>query len=148
MTSGFPLKRMLAMRPDGSGNVTKTHIAWRENVAASYVPSPVAGGPYFLVVADNGVASCFVAGTGERLWRERLPGGHSPSLITANGLAYFLSDEGIMTVVKPGRKFEVGVQNELGESTSASPAVYDGRLYLRGERHLFCIGEGIADGDR
>jgi len=141
MTSGFPQKHMLAIRPDGSGNVTKTHIAWRETVGASYVPSPIAVGPYFLVVADNGVASCFVARTGERLWRERLPGGHSPSLITANGLAYFLSDEGIMTVIKPGKEFEIVAQNELGEKTSASPAVYDGQLFLRGERHLYRIGK-------
>ena len=68
-------------------------------------------GDYFLVVADNGVASCFVAETGERHWRERLPGGHSASIIAANGLAYFISDEGIVSVLKTGS----GVQGHFAE---------------------------------
>ena len=93
---------MLAIDPTGSGNVSKTHIPWRDTAGASYVPSPVALGEYFLVVADNGVASCFVAETGERHWRERLPGRHSASMIAVRGHAVFLSDAGIMSVVKPG----------------------------------------------
>lgn len=141
LTCGFPTKHLMGIRPDGTGNVTNTHIAWHEQIGAAYVPSPVAVGPYFLVVADNGVASCFVAKTGERLWRERLPGGHSASLITANGLAYFLSDDGIMSVIEPGPEFKVIASSQLGEETYASPALYDGRFYLRGLRHLYCLGE-------
>lgn len=140
MTCGFPQKHMLAIRPDGSGNVTDTHIVWRDTAGASYVPSPIAIGDYFLVVADNGVASCFVAETGERHWRERLPGGHSASIIAANGLAYFTSDEGIVSVVKPGPTFNVVAQSEVGEPVKASPAVYGNQLFIRGEKHLFCIG--------
>ena len=139
MTCGFPKRFMQAIDPTGSGNVTKSHVMWTTTKGCSYVPSPVSIGPYFLVVADNGVASCFVAKTGERLWMERLPGRHSASLISANGLAYFLSDRGVMTVVKPGRIFVVVAQNKLGEETNASPAVYDGQLFLRGDKHLFCI---------
>lgn len=141
MTCGFPQKHMLAIRPGGSGNVTKTHIAWRDTAGASYVPSPVAIGDYFLVVADNGVASCFVAETGERLWRERLPGGHSASILAANGLAYFTSDEGIVSVVKPGPEFNVVAQSRIGENVYASPAVYGDQLFIRGEEHLYCIGK-------
>lgn len=141
MTCGFPQKHMLAIRPDGSGNVTKTHVAWRDTAGASYVPSPIAIGDYFLVVADNGVASCFVAETGERHWRERLPGGHSASILAANGLAYFTSDEGIVSVLKPGPTFDVIAQSEVGENVYASPAVYGNQLFIRGEEHLFCIGK-------
>ncbi|MCB1203135.1 MAG: PQQ-like beta-propeller repeat protein [Verrucomicrobiae bacterium] len=144
MTCGFPQKHMLAIRPDGTGNVTKTHIAWRDIEGAAYVPSPVVSGDYFVLVADNGVASCFVAKTGERYWRERLPGGHSASLLAANGLVYFTSDEGIVSVVKPGKTFEVVAQSPLGDKVSASPAVYDNHLYLRGETHLYCIGPARA----
>ena len=139
LTCGFPQKHMLAIRPDGSGNVTKTHVAWRDIEGAAYVPSPVVGGDHFVLVADNGVASCFVAKTGERYWRERLPGGHSASLLSANGLVYFVSDEGIVSVVKPGKTFDVIAQSPLGEKVSASPAVYDNHLFLRGEKHLYCI---------
>jgi len=140
MTCGFPKRFMQAIKPTGSGNVTKTHVAWQTTKGCSYVPSPVAVGPYFLVVADNGVASCFVAKTGERLWMERLKGGHSASLLTANGLVYFLSDGGIMTVVKPGPKFEILAENKVGENTYASPLVSKGNLFIRGEKNLFCIG--------
>ena len=140
LTCGFPQKHMLAIRPDGTGNVTKTHVAWRDIEGAAYVPSPVVVGDYFVLVADNGVASCFVVTTGERLWRERLPGGHSASLLSANGLAYFVSDEGIVSVVKPGKTFDVVAQIPLGEKVSASPAVYENHLYYRGEKHLLCIG--------
>ncbi|MDA8633503.1 PQQ-binding-like beta-propeller repeat protein [Verrucomicrobiales bacterium] len=141
MTCGFPQKHMFAIRPDGSGNVTKTHVVWRDTAGASYVPSPIAIGDYFLVVADNGVASCFVAETGERHWRERLPGGHSASIIAANGLAYFISDEGIVSVLKPGPEFKVIAQSEVGENVYASPAVYGDQFFIRGEEHLFCIGK-------
>ena len=140
MTCGFPKRFMQAIKPTGSGNVTKTHVAWQTTKGCSYVPSPVAVGPYFLVVADNGVASCFVAKTGERLWMERLKGGHSASLLTVNGLVYFLSDGGIMTVVKPGPKFEILAENKVGENTYASPIVSKGNLFIRGEKNLFCIG--------
>lgn len=141
LTCGFPERHLMALRPGGSGNVTGSAVVWHETVGAAYVPSPVVIGPYFLVVADNGTASCFVGETGERLWRERLPGGHSASLLAANGLAYFLSDAGTMTVIKPGRDFQVVARSELGEPASASPAVYDGKLFLRGHEHLFCIGK-------
>lgn len=140
LTCGFPSKHLMGIRPNGRGNVTDTHVAWHEQAGAAYVPSPVAVGPYFLVVADNGVASCFIAKTGERLWRERLPGQHSASAITANGLAYFLSDAGILSVIKPGPEFDVIAQSELGEETYASPAVHDGRFYLRAVDHLYCLG--------
>jgi outer membrane protein assembly factor BamB len=139
LTCGFPERHVLAIRPDGHGNVTDTHVAWRDIPGAAYVPSPIAIGPYFLVVADNGVASCFVAETGERLWRERLPREHSASTLAANGLAYFFSDYGVMSVIRPGPEFDVVAQSELGEPLSASPAVYDNHLYLRSHHHLFCI---------
>lgn len=141
MTCGFPERHMLAIKPDGKGNVTNTHVVWRTTRSASYVPSPVAIGKYFLVVADNGLASCFVAASGERTWNERLPRRHSASVIAANGLAYFLSDQGVMSVVRPGDEFDLVAQNELGEECNASPAVYDGKFYIRGDEHLYCIGK-------
>lgn len=93
------------------------------------------------MVSDKGVASCFIADSGEKLWSEKLPKRHSASLVTANGLAYFLSDQGVMTVVKPGKTFEKVAENQLGEESNASPAVYDGKFYLRGDKHLYCIGK-------
>ena len=131
---------MIAIRPDGRGDVTDTHIAWRTIKGAGYVPSPIVEGPYLVVVSDNGIASCFEAESGERLWMERLGGGHSASMVSANGNVYLLSDEGVTTVVRPGPKFEVLAKNNLGDRCSASPAISGGRIYIRGEKHLYAIG--------
>src|SRR5690606_128405 len=100
--------------------------AWRTQQNAAYVPSPIVVGDYFLLVADNGIATCYRAATGERLWRERIGPGYSASLATAGGLVYFLSDKGVMTVVRPGPSFDVIAVNELGENCSASPAISGG----------------------
>jgi outer membrane protein assembly factor BamB len=140
VTGGFPERHILAIRPDGRGNVTDTHVTWRAKRGAAYVPSPIIVGPYFLVVSDSGIASCFDAHTGTRLWMERLGGGHSASTVAADGLAYFVSDQGITTVLRPGLKFEVLAKNKLGEPVTASPAISQGQIFLRGHRHLFCIG--------
>ena len=122
--------------------MTKTHVAWHTTKGCAYVPSPIlaGGGKYFLVVADDGLASCFDAATGTRHWMERIGAHYSASAVEADGLVHFLADDGTTTIVRPGAKFEVVAENPLGEDCYASPAISDGRIYLRGEKHLYCIG--------
>ena len=139
-TGGYPERHTLAIRPGGKGNVTDTHIAWRTTRGAAYVPSPIISGRYLLMVADSGIASCFEARTGKRHWMERLPGGHSPSPVSADGLVYFVSDRGVTTIVRPSETFAVIAKNELGESVSASPAISQSQIFLRTHQHLYCIG--------
>jgi outer membrane protein assembly factor BamB len=141
LTGGFPEHHMLAIRPDGRGDVTDSHIAWRTEKAASYVPSPIAVGDYFLVVSDGGVASCFEADSGKRLWMQRIGTHFSASPVTAEGLVYFPSDDGKITLVRPGPTLDVVAENKLGEATYASPAISHGQIYLRGESRLFAIGK-------
>ena len=139
LTAGFPEYHILAIRPDGRGNVTDTHIVWRTTRGCSYVPSPIISGKYFLVAADNGIASCFQARTGHRHWMERLGKHYSASLVEANGLVYFLADQGVMKVVRPGPELDIVAVNELGEYCFASPAISNGQIFLRGEQNLYCI---------
>ena len=139
ITGGFPDHHTLAIRPDGSGNVTETHIAWRTTQGAAYVPSPIIAGKYFLVTSDSGVAHCFEAATGHLVWKERLGEQHA-SLVYADGLVYFLNDKGMMNVIRPGPQFERVAQNDMGEKCFASPAVSGGRIFIRSEARLFCIG--------
>jgi outer membrane protein assembly factor BamB len=139
ITGGFPDHHILAIKPDGVGNVTRTHIVWRTNKGAAYVPSPIIEGDYFLVVSDSGVAHCYEARTGRLFWQQRL-GEHHASLVSAGGLVYFLSDEGVTTVVRPGATFEAVARNEIGERCFASPAISEGQIFLRGDHNLFCIG--------
>ena len=140
ISGGYPDHHILAIKPDGNGNVTQTKIVWRTNRGVAYVPSPIVEGDYFLIVSDSGVAHCFNASDGHILWQERL-GEHHASLVSANGLVYFLNDNGVMNVVKPGPTFERVARNELREKTFASPAISDGQLFLRSDKHLFCIGQ-------
>ncbi|HKS37578.1 MAG TPA: PQQ-binding-like beta-propeller repeat protein [Verrucomicrobiae bacterium] len=139
ITGGYPDHHILAIKPDGRGNVTKTHIVWRTNKGVAYVPSPIIEGDYFLIVSDSGVAHCFEAATGKLFWQERM-GEHHASLVSANGLVYFLNDDGVTRVVKPGPDFQLIAQNEIGEKCFASPAISEGQLFLRGEQSLFCVG--------
>ena len=140
ITGGFPDHHILAIRPDGEGNVTDTHIAWRTTQGAAYVPSPIIAGKYFLIISDSGVAHCFEAATGKLCWKERLGEQHA-SLVSADGLVFFLNDKGVMNVIKPGPEFQCVAQNEIGEKCFASPAICGGRIFLRGENHLFCIAQ-------
>jgi outer membrane protein assembly factor BamB len=141
VTGGYPERHILAIRPDGFGTVTDSHIAWRTTRGAAYVPSPIISDPYLLIVADSGISSCFDTKSGERHWQERLPGGHSSSPVSANGLVYFTSDQGVTSVLQPGKTFKVAAQNELGEPVSSSPAISQGQLFIRTHKHIYCIGK-------
>ncbi|MCO6457271.1 MAG: PQQ-binding-like beta-propeller repeat protein [Pirellulaceae bacterium] len=140
MAAGFPTYHVMGIRPDGRGDVTDSHVAWHSTNAKCYVPSPVVVDGYLLVADDRGTANCFTASTGERLWQERLGKHYSASLVTAGGLVYLLADDGITKVVKPGPELQVVAENELGEYCFASPGIAAGRLFIRGEQHLYCIG--------
>jgi len=140
MTGGFPDHHILAIKPDGEGNVTQTKIVWRTNQGVSYVPSPISEGDYFVVVSDGGFATCFKAETGGICWKERVgPHAHS-SIVSANGLVYITCDDGSTTVVRPGPTYEQVAHNTIGEPTSSSPAISDSHLFLRGATHLYCFG--------
>jgi len=139
ITAGFPEHHILAIRPDGVGNVSNTRIVWRTTRGAAYVPSPIIEGAYFVVVSDSGVAHCFEAGSGKLAWAERL-GEEQSWLVSAEGRIYCLNDQGVMNVIKAGLEFVRLAQNEIGERCFASPAISQGQIFLRGDKHLFCIG--------
>jgi outer membrane protein assembly factor BamB len=145
MAAGFPTYHVLGIRPHGRGNITDTHVAWHSTSAKCYVPSPVVTGGYLLVADDRGTANCFVAETGERLWQERLGSHFSASLVTAGGLVYFTADDGLTKIVRPGKDLEIVADCQLGEHCISSPAISQGCMFFRGERHLFCIqGKAVA----
>jgi outer membrane protein assembly factor BamB len=139
ISSSWPKQILLAIRPDGSGNVTQTHVVWRDTKGAPYVPSLLVAGDFLLSISNAGIAFCHEAATGKVLWQERL-GRHHASPVLAGGLVFFINDDGRINVVKPGVQFERVAQYELGESCYASPAISDGQVFLRGFQHLFCLG--------
>jgi len=140
LTAGFPDRWVMAIDPRGTGNITKTNILWSKDKNGGYVPSPVAAAGKFFVVTDEGMGSCWDEKTGERLWFERLGKHHSGSGVVAGGHVYFTDDDGMTFVLKASETFEVVAKNPIGERCYSSPALADGNIFLRGEKHLFCIG--------
>lgn len=141
MAAGYPTHHVMAVRPDGIGDVTESHIAWHvDKYVRCYVPSPVLVGNHLFVADDRGTASCFASQNGTRLWQNRLSGSFNASLVATDQAAYFLSGDGVMKVVSPAKEFAVIAENKLGEACDASPAISNGQIYIRGEKHLFRIG--------
>jgi outer membrane protein assembly factor BamB len=131
----------LAIRLDGQkGDLTKTNMLWKVRSGGANVPSPLCLGRLYYYVEDNGWGNCLEAATGKRVWRERMGARHQASLVAGDGKIYFTAETGVITVVRAGDKFEVLAKNDLGEPVVASPAIAGGRLFVRGAKHLFCIG--------
>lgn len=140
ISSSWPQRHILAIRPNGSGNVTSTHVAWRDDRGAPYVPSLIVAGDFLLSLNNSGVAFCYDAATGKVHWQERL-GRHHASPVQVGGLVYFINDDGEINAIRPGPAFDRVGKHALGESCYASPAISDGRVFLRGFQHLFCLGQ-------
>lgn len=144
MTAGFPTYHNWAIRPDGLGNITKSHVAWHEKAnaqKAAYVPSPLAVGNLFYMISDSGNLSCFEAKSGKRLFMEKLGDHHSASPILADGHVYLTDDAGVTHVVKAGPTFEPVSQNPLGDKCFSSPAVSHGQILIRTDHALWCVGK-------
>lgn len=141
LATGFQTPSVIAVRPDGSGDVTDTHVAWRLRRGAPHTPSPLLVGDALYVVSDQGVVTCVDAATGETRWRERIGGNYSASPVFADGRIYFQSEEGKTTVAAPGAEFRALATNQLDGATLASMAVSEGALFLRTSTHLYRIEE-------
>ncbi len=131
IATGFQEPSLIAVRPDGTGDVTRTHVAWTLRRSAPHTPSPLAVGDELYVVSDIGIATCLDGRTGETLWRERLGGNYSASPVFADGRIYFLSEEGVATVLAPGKTFRKLAANQLDGDTLASMAIADGSIFIR-----------------
>jgi len=140
VSSAWPQRIIVAIRPDGSGDVTKTHVAWQSREGAYYVPSPVCTDNYLFTTMTTGKVHCIDAATGKIVWTQDM-GAQYPSPVLANGLVYMPNDNGVITVIKPGPKFEAIAKNQMGEKMFASPALSNGKIYIRGFQNLYCISK-------
>jgi outer membrane protein assembly factor BamB len=140
IATGFQEPSLLAVRADGKGDVTKTHVAWRTRRGAPYTPSPLLVGSELYFINDLGIASCLDAVTGTLHWQQRVGGNHSASPVFAGGRIYFLSEEGIATVIAPGKTFQKLATNQLDGVAFASLAVVDKSILLRTASHLYRLG--------
>jgi outer membrane protein assembly factor BamB len=139
--SGFEEPTIRAIRPDGEGDVTKTHIVWEQKTGVPNQPSLLYAKPYLYSITDNGVVACFDGETGKVQWQKRIGGNHSASPVWAEGRIYSLSENGETVVFAAGKKFEELARNALDARCQASLAVSQGQLFVRTDRHLVCIGK-------
>jgi outer membrane protein assembly factor BamB len=143
-SSSWPKRVLLAINPDGEGDVTTNKVVWSSNEGAPYVPSPISVGDFFFTAGfATKEGFCYEAKTGKVLWHEKM-GVHHASPVSAQGLVYFLNDDGVAHVVKAGTPYELVARNELGEKTYASPAISEGQIFLRGFDNLYAIGTKAA----
>jgi outer membrane protein assembly factor BamB len=141
IATGFQQPELLAVRPDGKGDVTKTHVAWSLKRGAPLTPSPLVVGDELYLVNDGGIATCIDARSGTIVWQNRLGGSYSASPVFADGRIYFLAEQGVTTVIAPGKEFRRLVMNTLDGGLLASMAISRGSLFLRTDSHLYRITE-------
>ncbi len=135
-----PHMKVVAIRPDGRGDVTETHIAWKIDGGPD-ICSPVSNGELIFLLATEGYLSCHKTDDGTRLWEQNMKDYFQASPSLVGDKLYLLSEEGVMFIVEAAGEYKEPAKNELGEKCFASPAFTDGRIYIRGKENLYCIGK-------
>ena len=139
--TGCPVGQLWAVRPDGRGDVTATHVAWKATEQIPTMSSPLLVGREIYGAGDRGRITCFDALTGETVWKHTTKGMYMASPVAAGERVYFFGREGTTTVLRAGREEARLAENTLEGQITASPAVADGALLLRTDTHLYCIAE-------
>ncbi|HYP06382.1 MAG TPA: PQQ-binding-like beta-propeller repeat protein [Bryobacteraceae bacterium] len=141
LCTGFYTPNLLAVRVDGSGDVTATHIVWRATRGVPLTPSPIVVNEFVYIVNDSGIASCYDAKTGKEQWRQRLPGTYSASPVFASAKIYFLNENGQTTVIASGGDFKKLASNTLEGEFLSSMGVSGRAFFHRSATHLYRIEE-------
>lgn len=141
-----PYSQMVAIKPTGQGNVTKTHVAWKAEDGIPDICSPVSNGTYVYLLDSEGLVTCYKVEDGKKIYEHELkePCRASPSIV--GDKLYILGHKGVMHIAQAGPEYKELGKCELGEECFASPAFADGRIYLRGAKNLYGIGQTSAGG--
>jgi outer membrane protein assembly factor BamB len=131
--------KLLAVRPDGRGDVTKTHIEWKYNKNVPSRTAPLLLDDKLYVVSEGGILSCVMAKTGKGAWQARVGGPYSASPVYAAGRLYLFGEDGRSFVGEPGKEWKTLAVNQLDEGCMATPAVAGKALFLRTRTHLYRI---------
>lgn len=144
LVAGYPAKLALAIRLGQTGDLTgSANVPWKYTKGTAYVPSPILYGDYLYLTTDRGILTCIDAKTGEVKYeggRIPIPATFTASPVAFEGKILMTSEDGDTFIVKSGPKHEILGTNSIGEPVYASPAIADGRIFIRGEKNLYCIG--------
>jgi outer membrane protein assembly factor BamB len=151
VTNGYRgVQPMFAIKPGATGDITlkgdattNEFIAWSTNRGGPYIPTPVIYGDLMYVLANNGVLAAYDAKTGQRVYQERVGGGgsYSASPVAADNKLYLTSEDGDVSVVKAGAKYELLATNTMGQVIMATPAISNGVIFFRGLKDVFAVGQ-------
>ncbi|HBF33806.1 TPA: hypothetical protein DDW35_04515, partial [Candidatus Sumerlaeota bacterium] len=131
---------LLAIRPDGKGDVSASKVVWKLDATAPDTSSPVCDGKYYLQ-SSNGKVACYSADQGKLLWEQDFAVNTPSSIILAGGLAYLACEDGKVHVWKPADTYQEAGTSDVGEAIFATPAFVGGKIYLRGAKNLYGIGK-------
>ncbi len=123
-----------------SGEIHRRNLMWQTEASTPDSCCPVLWNDLLFFVTDNGIATCLSGNNGRLRWRERLKGEYKASPVAVEGRVYFLNEQGLCTIVSAQLGFNKLAENQLDDETVASPAVSDGKLFIRGKKYLYCIG--------
>lgn len=139
--SSGPNALTYCIRPGGRGDVTGSHVVWSNPRGVPFVPSTILVGDYYYLVSDKGIGTCLDARTGKMAWRKRFGGAFTASPVAGDGKVYFCDESGkTLVIAADGSGYEELASNQLNEPIFASPAISQGRIFVRTARHLYCIG--------
>jgi len=135
-----PDARLIAIKPNGRGDVTQTHIIWKTEEGGSNICSPVSNGEVVFMLFSEGLISCYKVTDGTKLWEKDLRENFQASPSIVGDKLYLLDEEGVMYIIEIGSEYKEIAKCELDEKCNASPAFADGHIYIRGVENLYCIG--------
>jgi outer membrane protein assembly factor BamB len=139
-----PHNALLAIRPDGTGDVTESHVSWKATDNIPDVGSPASNGELVFTADSSGALTCFDLKDGKKVWAHELETEVQATPVIAGNRLYIACTNGLTVVAEVGRAYKELARNQLDEKFYASPAVVGGRIYLRGVNHLYGLGAGVA----
>lgn len=144
--TGHGQTELIAVRPEGRGDVTDSHLAWKVDSMVPKTASPILVDELLYMVSDDGMVTCLEAATGKQVWRSRIGGTYAASPIYGDNRIYFFSQQGRTTVLRPGRSLDVLATNSLPNGFMASPAVSGRALFLRTRTDLYRVEQATGTG--
>jgi outer membrane protein assembly factor BamB len=136
-----PSDKLMAIRPDGQGDVTKTHVAWTTEENVPDVTSPVSNGELVFTITTGGLLTCFDAKDGKKQWEHDFEFDCHASPSIAGDKLYLFSQKGAAVVVEAARQFKQVFRTEMGDAFHASPAFAPDKIVLRSASNLWCVGK-------
>lgn len=140
MVVASPSDKLVSIKPDGSGDITKTHAAWTNEDNVPDITSPVSNGDLVFTISSSGMMTCLDAKSGKKLWEHDFEVECHASPVICGNLVYIIGQKGAAAVVEASREFKQVSRTQIPDAFSSSPAFAHGKIIFKGSTNLWCIG--------